>query len=289
MAQIGSMNGYEMRGIKSETEQMSMEPALNRAQTNSAHRFSRHISCALPLQETSYICGDCGKNFDGYPCVVAHEKMHQEKSLKCPECTQSFKYERDLLRHLETHSVQRPYKCMECLRCFGKSSDLLLHQRSHQGEKPYRCPNCGQCFTHSTDLAIHQFKHTDETSATFERTSRNVPREEIKCYQCRLCDRTFTNRKLMEQHERAHKLPKLIQCPKCFKTFHKQADLAKHDERQHTGQKPHTCSTCGSTFRLRGSLTQHQKIHKNLPDSETKANSTLETLMERGASLHQQD
>ncbi len=43
------------------------------------------------------------------------------------------------MKHLLTHSNERPYQCSECGKPFISSASLKLHKKMHSDDKPYQC------------------------------------------------------------------------------------------------------------------------------------------------------
>uniref|UniRef100_A0A8C4NH03 C2H2-type domain-containing protein n=1 Tax=Eptatretus burgeri TaxID=7764 RepID=A0A8C4NH03_EPTBU len=79
-----------------------------------------------------YICVQCGRGFNSYPC---------------------------LLRHVRDHGGERRYHCDVCGKRFTQSGTLKAHRRSHTGERPYVCGECGKTFITSSHLKRHRRTH----------------------------------------------------------------------------------------------------------------------------------
>ena len=106
----------------------------------------------------------------GFPCHVCG-KVFQKKFL--------------LVRHMNVHSVERPYICGQCGRAYKDTSSLKRHCLVHRGVKDFICPDCGKAFFYSDSLKRHRNGLCGRTSTQAEhplapptaRTSRKKGRK----------------------------------------------------------------------------------------------------------------
>ena len=100
---------------------------------------------------------------------------------QCDQCEVSFKKPSDLVRHVRTHTGERPYACDKCDKRFTVKSTLRTHMKVHTGGKTLVCHVCQSLFASRTSLKVHMRLHTG-----------SLP---YKCAECGLRFRTPAHRK----------------------------------------------------------------------------------------------
>ncbi|XP_046466966.1 zinc finger protein 236 isoform X1 [Neodiprion pinetum] len=113
---------------------------------------------------------------------------------KCKYCPKTFRKPSDLVRHIRTHTGERPYQCEYCNKCFAVKCTLDCHMKVHTGKKTFSCHVCNSLFTTKGSLKVHMRLHTGS--------------KPFKCPTCDLRFRTSGHRKVhLLTHMREHKDP----------------------------------------------------------------------------------
>ncbi|XP_029974374.1 zinc finger and SCAN domain-containing protein 2-like [Salarias fasciatus] len=163
----------------------------------------------------------------------------------CEICGKSYIRRSELMRHMRSHTGEKPYSCETCGKSFSLQGNLLVHRRTHTGEKPYSCTICGKSFSQQSHLLGHIRTHTGE-----------------KPYSCTICGKSFSKQSTFVGHMRTHTGEKPYSCRLCGKSFGQQSHLAGH-MRTHTGERPYSCETCGKGFSQQSTLVGHMKTHRH--------------------------
>lgn len=121
--------------------------------------------------------------------LVNVKKVGQEKWHLCSYCSKAFKKPSDLIRHIRTHTLERPYKCPQCFKAFAVKSTLNTHAQTHSTEKRWKCRHCHKAFSVLTTLRTHERLHSN-----------------IKLFKCAHdgCGKTFKTSSLRRSHMKVH-------------------------------------------------------------------------------------
>ena len=86
-----------------------------------------------------------------------------------------------------------------------------------------------------------------------------LERAEEHPLKCDQCDKCFSQKEELVQHERTHTEDKPFECNQCGKRFYLEGNLFLHKE-IHRG-KPFECNYCNKCFSHKGHLNEHRRIH----------------------------
>ncbi|XP_008301636.1 zinc finger protein ZFMSA12A-like [Stegastes partitus] len=225
------------------------------------------------LDKGGFTCSRCEKVFESAKERDAHRLQHRLPDLTCTVCDQTFSSQTQLLRHLQTHSVEgaepcyncrfcdqsfsgvtqlrihqrthtfRSYQCDQCSKTYGSLTGLHSHRASHSADSRFLCPQCGKRFKTRDGLEGHLRTHTGE-----------------RPYRCPYCPKDFTALAGLNVHVRRHTGERPYVCTVCGKGWPSGGDLQKH-MRTHTGERPYVCQDCGKAFSISCHLTEHRRIH----------------------------
>lgn len=127
-------------------------------------------------------CRICQKKYSFLQSLNRH--MHgshgsKESRKKCSYCSKTFSRTDDLVRHIRTHTNERPYACNVCQKTFKQSSELKEHMQSHTKATIFKCTHCTRKFTSRMGLYNHSKSHVNGAKTTGP-LERNGAREKSR-------------------------------------------------------------------------------------------------------------
>ncbi|KAF9189501.1 zinc-finger protein, partial [Haplosporangium sp. Z 11] len=102
--------------------------------------------------------GDCRQSFSNFDALTSHlseDHIGTGKSeyicewTNCDRRGRGFGQRQKAMRHIQTHTGDKPFQCQVCQKRFSEANIMAQHMRTHTGEKPYKCtePGCGRQFS----------------------------------------------------------------------------------------------------------------------------------------------
>ncbi|KAG7221640.1 hypothetical protein INR49_006782, partial [Caranx melampygus] len=220
-------------------------------------------SGALPDSSTEFVFEETYQT-----CVVRGVKKILTKAQKTPSkklkpplaskrhsccfsgCTFKTQYgQKDMERHLKTHTGEKPFECDLCHKRFSRRDKLNMHSRLHTGEKPHKCKHCPYAAADSSSLKKHLRIHYDE-----------------RPFKCQICPYASRNSSQLTVHLRSHTGDAPFQCQQCDAKFKINSDLKRHI-RIHSGEKPYKCDFCEYRCAMKGNLKSHIQIKHGTENS----------------------
>lgn len=219
-----------------------------------------------------YQCSKCSASYNNERNMEIHMAMHADGKPTCPLCQLTFHRLASLKSHLMLHQVEEIFTCEECKSEYDDEENLLKHYETHVMEKfnenkPIECPYCKVVYEDTNQLKEHISFHMIlkkmmlKSRGPKKKPSQQVKNKKLGAHACDKCNKRFMKACLLERHIRTHTGEKPFVCTICNTAFTQKGTLQIHLNK-HTGLKPFECTLCPAKFNQKGNLRVHvEKTH----------------------------
>uniref|UniRef100_A0A1I8HB95 C2H2-type domain-containing protein n=1 Tax=Macrostomum lignano TaxID=282301 RepID=A0A1I8HB95_9PLAT len=204
---------------------------------------------------------------------------------RCPLCSKDFPKNFLLIRHLLSHTGEKPYRCLACNKSFNQRSTLRTHERLHAGSK-HKCDLCEFSTAQRYNLKLHMARQHGECAKDPQVHLRR--HEQSYPYSCKYCFHRFITKSNLKYHMRTHPARDLRTVSRVLEPQLDPAPALDPLEIVYDSQfqrvlvpsapgrsqgvvadapdpsRPHRCKDCGKIFKKKGHLQRHAMSHSNL-------------------------
>ncbi|XP_053673409.1 zinc finger protein 567-like [Anopheles nili] len=175
-------------------------------------------------EDGRYGCAVCGKSYRQEVMLERHKKKMHVKIFRCPHCPKKFPYKSLLIKHLPSHTLEKPFSCPYCWRSYTQRINLKVHiTRKHSS----LCPEL-------------QFQRPEEDEDDDGQTETSDKKSAARSYSCKQCSKIFPRLSSLIAHLDAHyndTVPETFDCDLCGISLSARVTLLRHRWRVHGARR----------------------------------------------------
>lgn len=219
------------------------------------------------LQE--FVCYQCFKKFDTQNKMLQHIET-EHFLFTCDKCDKHFPTEKRLKKHSREAHLSGKFPCPICNKIFTRKDHCKDHVFIHSEKPLFRCKfeNCDKVFRQSVNLKQHERIHTGNYRKNCPLCNESVVQLNkhlhshlvTKPHPCSYCDKSFTRRSYLQEHEKIHLGEEGYSCEKCEMKFKSTTALYKHTRSKHNSEV-YICEVpgCKQEFNRKDNMKSHMK------------------------------
>ncbi|KAK5615983.1 hypothetical protein CRENBAI_019456 [Crenichthys baileyi] len=227
-------------------------------------------------------------NTDPTPYMLLSTEV-SVKHRVCPICSMTIKNNRDIKKHLRSHSEERPYVCVTCEKGFKYKDTIKKHQtlKGHEGIREVQCKKLERLLSEVDAQCTGDAAGPEEINleASVDAPKQSLPvlnmsKEGLKV--CPVCSKTFDMIKTLNKHLQSHRVDRPYYCVHCKRRYKDLYGLKRHQIYAVCYNKPPRyslkkgssqsdttstdlqqifvwCSNCSQHFESLSALKEHQE------------------------------
>ncbi|TRY98553.1 hypothetical protein DNTS_005265 [Danionella cerebrum] len=209
--------------------------------------FRRHLSTHSAGRK--FKCQICKKFFKTEHYLKLHSQIHSGSScsslrLSHPSLVDYGRAVLLLRRRTDVRGAvllfpgEKPFKCSVCEASFNRKDKVKRHMLIHEPFKKYKCPfrthvGCSKEFNRADKLKAHILSHSGEAITLSPARGPSggdpsVSHAGIKPFKCAACEKSFSRRAHMLEHQRTHTDDYRFRCRVCTLGFKRRRELREH-------------------------------------------------------------